>query len=124
MLKKAYTGKFDPFEQDLTEPQLAVLDSLIDLGLLDDAYDVTPSGEKAAKLIDAYSKREREDIGVAKDIAAAEIKGKKFDDEDYSDELDNFPFTEYEQVAMEAAGLDPREVAKIILSETRGGDDY
>ena len=129
MLKKAYTGRLDPFEQDLTEPQLAVLDSLVDLGLLDSAYDVTETGAKAASMIDQYSRQEREEIGVAKDIAAAEIRGKRFDDdeEDYSDELDDFPFTEGEIIALRAAGLSRVEVAQILMKESgeyRGHPSY
>lgn len=120
MLKKAYTGRLDPFEQDLTEPQLAVLDTLVDLGLLDGTYEVTDSGEKAAKMLDSYSKQEREDISIAKDIAAAEIRGQNFDDEDYSDELEDFPFTEGEIIALRAAGLSAIEVAKILVKE--GGE--
>lgn len=127
MLKKAYTGRLDPFEQELTEPQQAVLDTLVDLGLLDSAYDVTESGERAAKMLDAYAKQEREEIEMAKDIAAAEIRGKSFEDEDYSDELDDFPFTEGEIIALRAAGLRRIEVARILVKESgeyRGHPSY
>jgi hypothetical protein len=119
MLKKVYTGRIDAFSPDLSDRQLEVLDSLLDLGLLDSAYEVTPQGSKAAEMLDSYARQEKEDISTAKQIAAAEIKGKNFEDnEDYSDELDDFPFTEGEEIAMKASGLNEKEIAKLFLSES------
>lgn len=122
MLKKVYTGKVDPFRDNLKNSQLDVLDSLTNLGLLDAAYEITEQGAKAAKLIDSYSKDQRDDLSTAKELVAAELRDKKFDD-DYSDEIENFHFTENEEIAMKAAGLDPKEVARILVSEGEGGWD-
>ena len=67
-LKKAYTGRLDP--DNVSEKETRVLDSLVDLGLLDMTYGVTVDGERAGRLLDQYSQRERDDIKLAKQLAA------------------------------------------------------
>jgi hypothetical protein len=106
-LKRAYTKGFDPDE--VSDKEAGVLDSLVDLGLLDWTYDVTPDGARAAELLDKYSKRERADLQAAKQLAA-ETKPDMPED-DYVD--DDFPFTEGEKDAIKKAGLDMDEIAKI-----------
>lgn len=109
MLKKVYAGKID-FER-VTDKEAEVLDQLIDFGLLDLGYELTPDGEQAARLIDKYAKQEREDLAVAKQIAAEDDFST--DEDDYYTD-DDFPFTESEIISMKAAGLNPKLVAKIL----------
>jgi hypothetical protein len=113
-LKKVYTGKADL--NNLSEKETFILDQLVDFGLLDIGYDITPEGERAAQLLDKYSKQEREDLRVARQLAAAETDS----DMDYPrDERgrENFAFTEMEQHVLNAAGMDAAEIAKIFIQE-------
>lgn len=107
-LKKAFTGRLDPL--NVSDKESAVLDSLVDLGLLDLGYDVTEDGARAAELLDQFARREREDLSVAKELAAAD-KYKSDDDDEYVD--DEFPFTEMEKIAIKSAGLNETEIAKL-----------
>lgn len=113
-LKRIYSGRFNP--ERVSDKETVVLDSLVDLGLLDIGYDLTPDGEHAAKLLDLYGKRDREDLSVAKQLAAADAKNFNVDEDDYNDE-DEFPFTEHEHAIMKSAGLNPKTVAKLFLKE-------
>jgi hypothetical protein len=109
-LKKVYTGRLDTLE--VSEKEERVLDSLVDLGLLDMGYDITPEGERAARLIDQYSKREREDLKAAKQLAA-EMKP---DVEDMPDD-DDYMFTENEKAVMKAAGLNEDDMREVFNTQ-------
>lgn len=103
-LKKAYTGRLEP--DNVSEKETDILDSLVDLGLLDLGYDVTPEGEHAAKLIDKYSRNQRDDLMAAKEKFAKKERAMGFD----NNEEDDFHFSEGEKIAIKNAGLNEDEM--------------
>ena len=108
-LKKVFLGKLDI--ENISDKETDVLESLVSLGLLDMAYDLTPEGEHAAKLLAQYSKREREDLMTAKQLAA-EIKPDAPSDDDFVDD-DDFMFSENEKAAIRGAGLNEEDIKRI-----------
>jgi hypothetical protein len=110
MLKKVYIGKLN--YDHISDKETKILDELVDFGLLDIGYEITPDGEHAAKLLDKYSKEEREDLSIAKQIAAAETD--VYDKENIDNDYDDYTFTENEKIIMQAAGLNPIKIAKIL----------
>lgn len=112
-LKKVFTGRFNV--ENASEKELSVLDSLVDLGLLDVGYDLTPEGEHAANLLSKYSKDKIEDLRVAKQLSAEQER------EDSFARRDRVRFSEGEKAIMDAAGLEAEEIAKLFLGENMVG---
>lgn len=117
-LKKAYTGRLNI--ENISDKEAAVLDSLVDLGLLDIGYEVTEDGEKAGRLIDKFSKQERDDITAAKQLNA-EQERENINRRRTASPRDNFRFSEGEEAVMKSSGLDPDEIMKIFLGENMLG---
>lgn len=116
-LKRAYLGKID-FE-NISEKEREILDSLVNLGLVDEVYDVTPEGEKAAGLIDKYIRNQKDEVKIARQLAAAEVNRETYDEDDeYYDDEDDF-FTEGEKIAMKAAGLNPKMISKLFKNNDK-----
>lgn len=118
-LKRVATGAMN-FD-NLSDKAIEVLDTLANYGLIDDlTYELTDDGQRAARLLDKYSKEQREDLSVAKQIAAAEteneMKNIRDDNGDFRGR-ENFRFTEGEKAVMKAAGLNYEEVTSLFLKE-------
>lgn len=118
-LKKAYTGRLNPDE--VSERESTVLDSLVDLGLLDMGYDVTEDGANASKLMDTYSKGERDDLAAAKQLRAEQEDDERKRTRREQPPRENFRFSEGEEAVMKAAGLNPKEMMEIFLGENMLG---
>jgi hypothetical protein len=54
MLKKVYIGKLN--YDHISDKETKILDELVDFGLLDIGYEITPDGEHAAKLLNIPKK--------------------------------------------------------------------
>lgn len=105
LLKRIASGKLDPISQTLNHHTYQALDGLIALGLLDEVYGLTPSGEKFVKntnkvvspdLQDAQArlaarKAMKRDVQIPTDEFTDEVEGDEddMDDEDADDDAIN-----------------------------------
>lgn len=116
-LKKVYMGKLDP--DAVSEKEMDVLDSLVDLGLLDVGYGLTPDGDRAGRLLGQYSKEQRDNMAAAKQLSAEEEA--KEHRSTRKRPTNNFSFSESEHAVMAAAGLNEEEIMRIFLGENMLG---
>jgi hypothetical protein len=119
-LRTAWKGRLN-FDK-MTTAQADVLDSLVDLDLLDLAYETTPSGRKAINNMTGFEQSRKQDMSSAKrKVARAQRHNVNMGrDRDQLDDMgDEYyeGFTPGEISAMKASGLNPIEINEL-LGET------
>jgi hypothetical protein len=117
-LTKVYKGRLNPDE--VSDKEMGVLDSLVDLGLLDMGYGLTEDGDRAGRMMNQYSKGAGGNMAAAKQLSAEEETKSHRASQDRMPR-NNFSFSESEHAIMAAAGLNEEEIMKIFLGENMLG---
>lgn len=111
-------GKLDP--DNVSEKEMSVLDSLMDLGLLDMGYGLTQDGNRAGRLMNKYSRGAGGNMAAAKQLSAEE-ETRQHRQEQNRQPRNNFSFSESELAVMTDAGLNEEEIMQIFLGENMLG---
>jgi hypothetical protein len=121
-LRSAWKGRLN-FDK-MTDDSMDVLDSLVDLDLLDLAYETTPAGRKAINNMTGFEQNRKADIhGAKRKVARAERHdaNRRNRNEPNGGMGDEYyeGFTPGEISAMKASGLNPTEIKELLSEVTQ-----
>lgn len=128
LLKRIASGRFDPLQDDNIDPSTQNrLEDLVNLGLLDDIYSVTPNGEKTINISSSVGTQDLRDARAkaaarramnAKNNAEPTINDFSMDNED--DEDDDLDDTDEVSGDEDLGGtLRPTTVKKPVTSKVK-----
>lgn len=109
--------------ESMSDSAAGVVESLVDLGLLDDFYMLTPMGEKAVSLLGDFDSNKRGEKGVSRELVDDDMRQQAAAKRRSFGLGEGEEFTEGEKAAMGGAGLNPDEIAKLFEDDDKEDKD-